>query len=430
MKITTENGEEPICDYVDAPDDCMGHSITNATKVPSRLEILQNGETIYDSGEYVKKESGLTIKIRGNTSAYLQKKSYKLKLQKKADLLCREDKKYRDKDWVLLNTGSKLNSKVGFWLSELLEQEWTPSHKVVNLFINDIYRGVYILAEPVSVNNDCRIKLNEEAGYVIEYDAYWWNEDWYFPSKILRQDMKYTYKFPDSDDVTEELNDQIAKSVWEIEDSIVNDEYSNCIDTNSFAKWILGWDILGGIDGAGSNIFVVKPDMDTKLQMGPMWDFDNAFQIDEGWTGTHNGIFYFNIMFNSFDKAFTYDYNKLWHTKGMEIINKLIKRIDEFEVSEEGTDYDRSLYLENEEAKIADTQFAGYLKTMKENIENFLTLRSEWLNANIPMNFSIVENMENQLYEIDSNYYDILGRKPEKNAKGIIIHNGEKHINF
>ena len=99
----TVDGELPTCDYVSAPAGCMGAAITNATKVPGRLVIYQRLDGIdsimYDSGVYEKDVSGMTIRLRGNTSAYDVKKPYKIKLQKKSDLLFRgDDATFKDKD--------------------------------------------------------------------------------------------------------------------------------------------------------------------------------------------------------------------------------------------------------------------------------------------------------------------------------------------
>ena len=101
VSVTTIDGEEPSCDYIYPPEGSNGLSIANATKVPGRVVVVQYADTLYDSGEYVKGSSGMTIKIRGNTSAWEDQKPYKIKLQKKADMLCRGDKKYNDKKQYL-----------------------------------------------------------------------------------------------------------------------------------------------------------------------------------------------------------------------------------------------------------------------------------------------------------------------------------------
>lgn len=102
--INTVNNEIPTFDEIACPSGCWGVGITNVTKVPGRMTIILRNDTIYDSGDYKDNESGMTIKVRGNTSAFKDeiRKPYKIKLQKKADLLCRGDNKYKDKNWALL----------------------------------------------------------------------------------------------------------------------------------------------------------------------------------------------------------------------------------------------------------------------------------------------------------------------------------------
>ena len=119
LEIETVNGEMPVYDEVSPPPGAMGYGIKNATKVPARMKLLKGKELLFDSGEYQADTSGITLKIRGNTTARARKKPYKIKLQKKADLLLRgDDEKYGDKNWVLLRDES-LSAKTGFKLNEL-----------------------------------------------------------------------------------------------------------------------------------------------------------------------------------------------------------------------------------------------------------------------------------------------------------------------
>ena len=106
--INTVNNEEPTCEFVTSPEGAAGKSITNATKVPCSITIRLHDEILYESGLYKADTSGATIKIRGNTSTKLRAKPYKLKLEKKADLLLRDDDdKYKDKEFLLLLTYNK-----------------------------------------------------------------------------------------------------------------------------------------------------------------------------------------------------------------------------------------------------------------------------------------------------------------------------------
>ena len=124
IEIETVDGELPTFDVVFHPDGAMGVSITNATKVPARLRMVKGKDVLYDSGDYQEKESGITIKVRGNTTARFDKKPYKIKLQKKADLLLRGDEeRYADKDWLLILDES-LSAKTAFKLNELAGMAW------------------------------------------------------------------------------------------------------------------------------------------------------------------------------------------------------------------------------------------------------------------------------------------------------------------
>jgi hypothetical protein len=103
---------------------CLESGIRNATKVPGRIviETLDNG-IIFDSGEYVDKESGMTVKVRGNTSArYNPKKPYKIKLQKKGDMLCSGNSLLKDKNWLLQRTDN-MNTVIGLKANELLKED-------------------------------------------------------------------------------------------------------------------------------------------------------------------------------------------------------------------------------------------------------------------------------------------------------------------
>lgn len=429
VNITTVNGEEPYYEIAEAPEGCWGKGIKNATKVPSSLQIILNGETIYDSGEYVKKESGLTIKVRGNTSAYKDKKSYKLKLQKKADLLCRNDKKYKDKDWVLLRTGSCLNTPIGFWLSELIGQKWTPSHQYVNLCMNGEYRGLYILCEQISVNSDCRIDVDETDGYVIEADAYWWNEDISFPSDIAHKALHFTYKYPDSEDITDEWHEAIQADVMKDEATILNGTFDDSYDCESFAKWLLAWDILGNSDSGGANIYLVKKDSSSKVEMGPLWDFDHAFKPADEWAGIHNNYFYFHHMLKSENQSFSNAYLKEWKENGAEVIEGIISRINAFAESQEGLDYDESLRLERDYAVTKEESHAenfGDLDYMKKYTTDWFLNRQEWINNAILKDFTTaVDNIYDDS-SVNDITYDILGRVIDPSTPGMQIRNGKK----
>ena len=283
LEITTEGGELPTFDRVSAPAGCWGAGITNAEYVQSVISLYDGNDTLlYSTAE--KGFDGAKIKVRGNTSAYARKTPFKIKLDKKADLLAdlvdrEENVDYRDKNWVLLAGGNSLNTAVGFEIGEIIGMDWTPAYAYVALFVNGEYRGVYILAEGVE-QSEARCDVSDE-GYVIEMDAYWWNEDMHFTTPLSESSpTKYTFKYPDAEDFdeTSQRYTYIKQYMTDLENALISGgDVSQYMDLQTFAKWLLAHDILATYDSGGSNIYLTKYDNteESTVRMGLLWDFDS-----------------------------------------------------------------------------------------------------------------------------------------------------------
>ena len=378
LTITTVNGEEPTFERVDHPDGCSGYSIKNATKVPARLTISRNGALLYDSGDYVEDKGGLTIKVRGNTSALVSaKRPFKLKLQKKADLLCRGDEKFKDKNWALIRD-ERMLAKAGMKINELGGLQWTPAYMYVNVMFNGNYRGVYMLVETVERNNKCRLNV-ADSGYIIEYDAYWWNEDKYIFSKLFNA-MNYTYKYPDSEKVTDEQHNYIKEVVANFDDSVLYGFYPDKIDVKSFAAWMFCREVMGCLDGTGSNMFLTKYDntVDTKLQMANMWDFDSAMKQTGKWDGVHNSWF-FGKMFKSTNRSFVREFVKRWFKLRSTIFGQIDTYMADYANSEEFIALEKSLELDYR--RWGENQVSP--RQEMDHIRQWFVTRKVWLDENI-----------------------------------------------
>lgn len=377
LSITTVDGEEPTFDVWYAPEGCIGLSIKNATKVPARMTISHNGNVLYDSGEYVEDKSGLTIKVRGNTSAIQHKTPYKIKLQKKADLLNRGDNKFKDKNWALINDEDLL-TMTGLKVNELVGLQWTPAYEYVNVVMNGRYRGLYMLVETVERNVDCRLNV-EKTGYIFEYSAYWWKEPIKLDSKF-NYTMQYTYKYPDSDKVTDEQHEYLKEEVKKIEKCLPDGAYENYIDVNSLATWMVGRDIVGCSDGAGSNIFLTKYDNtpDTKIMMGNMWDFDSAFMRTGEWDTVHDHWF-FDLLFNSANKQFVTAYKRRWNDLKSTLFSEMDAFLTAFANSEERKALDNSLVLDG---KVAGKSVISVIDAI-EVFKQWFSSREIWLEEQI-----------------------------------------------
>lgn len=373
VEIVTVDGEEPTAEYVTAPPGSWGLGITNATKVPGSVNVYNaDGTVAYASGEYVNKESGMTIKLRGNTSAYSKKKPFKIKLQKKGDMLGRGDKNLNDKNWVLIDTYD-MKGYIGFKISKLIGQPWTPAAEYVNVIFNGDYRGVYYLAESIEQNEKCRIDVSD-TGFVMEHDPYWWNEDGAFEASVDQPEYAYTYKFPDIDDTTEEQRAEIGAALAAYEKSVADGSYASVIDVDSFARWMLAQDIMGTKDGGGVNLYFTKYDNspETPIICGPLWDFDSAQRTDGEWSSAHtariNGLV-FNI-----NPAFTQSYVKCWD----ELNERVFAGLDA--LAEDLKDprweaYDRSIRLSN----IRWENNQDDVALVRQNLIEWYGTRREWM---------------------------------------------------
>lgn len=373
--IKTMGDMEPTYEEADAPQGCWGGSIRNATKVPGRIVVQGVNSVLFDSGEYEEKQSGMTIKVRGNWSARRPKKPYKIKLQVTADMLGRGDSHFDDSEWLLMPFFS-LNNIIGLKVNELLSVEWTPQYMLANVVFNGEFRGLYMLMESIKRNKNCRLNVSN-TGYVIELDPYWWNEDLCVLSSF-EEPLNYTFKYPKPENLTLNKVDYIQKVMSEVEESTRNGSYQEMIDVDSFARWMLAHDILGNSDGAGSNIFLTKYDnTDTSLiKMGPLWDFD-VIMRSEGWDEIH-GRYFFKGLFESDNRYFVNRYAALWNDNKDKVFNGLLQYLDDYMTSELCQAVDAAIMLNNERWA-AEMYSLPLSSVFVEEAKTYFYQRRQWL---------------------------------------------------
>ena len=313
IKIETIGGNEPKFEKVEPPENCVGLSISNNEYIPAIMNIESTNQTEF--------YSTINIRVRGNTSALTGKQPYKIHLDSSADLLNRNDSSYNNRNWILLKDATTLRTVVGMYVASLCGSEWQPEFRFVNLMLNGDWKGIYLLIESVDVAKK-RVNISN-SGFLIENDAYWWNNEEYFRSDFQPELLAYTFKYPLGIQLTEEKIYQIQNYINEFEYYLWNSDplYANYIDISSWASWLLTQDILASYDGVGTNIYLYKYDFDineptsSKLKLGPAWDFDSTISkgTEEDWCGIRaNGIWYFNSLIAQSD--FKSVYITIWNT--------------------------------------------------------------------------------------------------------------------
>ena len=397
VNITTVNGELPTCEKIDtAPEGCMGSTIVNATKVPGRIVITLGDSVLYDSGEYAENVSGMKIKIRGNTSAYRTHPSYKIKLQKKANLLKGSGSK-KDKEWALLNsnTSANLRTVMGKQIALLCGIEWEPQDCYVNLVFNGKYCGDYLLSELVKRSEGrCNVA---ETGYVIECDPYWWSEDKgefsFFHTTHLPYSMAYTFKYPDAEVMTQEQWTYIRDVVYDFEDKMFNGEpIEEVFDISTMASWFLAHDISGSWDGCGSNIFITKYDNtpNSKLKMGPLWDFDLDYS-KEGWASVHEIPEFYGIpFFSRYETVMAY--NDRWQQ-----VRPLIEARVEAVLDSMRTNWAEAIDASRTILKDSVSKHEPTFAEKEQEVREWFAQRLPWLDeaiANLVSDVTAVDNVE------------------------------------
>ncbi|MBO4727317.1 MAG: CotH kinase family protein, partial [Spirochaetaceae bacterium] len=126
--------------------------------------------TVYDaSGKKTDvNETAGQVKVRGNYTTTYDKKSLRIKFDKKQDMLGlnvnEKGKANKYKNWVLLSSykdASLLRDGVAFKMYKTMFPEYYSSNgELVEVFVNGIYWGVYLLAEQPETK-DGRINITE-----------------------------------------------------------------------------------------------------------------------------------------------------------------------------------------------------------------------------------------------------------------------------
>ena len=248
--------------------------------VNSKDNYVNATMVIKDGGQKIS-ENSLRIRGRGNATWTYPKKPYKLKLDDKASILGMEE----EKDWVLLaNYCDKtlLRTGIAFKLSKLMNFPYTVSDRFVEVVLNGEYLGNYQLAGAVEQGSD-RVDI-PKTGYIFERDGYYLQEPNYFVSSM---GIGYSFKNPDPEEELSTQQWEYIKNYMNEFENILNSStfndpengYAKYIDVTSFIKWFLFHNILANMD---TNPYLVKSDMgDSKVAMGPVWDFEWSMGI--GW---------------------------------------------------------------------------------------------------------------------------------------------------
>lgn len=235
--------------------------------------------TINEEGLIDQSGKGM-IKARGNTSFHAEQKSYSVNLDSSRSLLGLDSAS----EWAMIanyeNTTHQLKNKIVLDLAERMGMPYTPDCKFVNVYLNNQYNGLYLLAQKVSADggsvhlerND--MQSNISGPYLLEYDARYEREPVWFQTEKNNIVIKYPKN------ISSEMLDYIKRHMLKTESSVwcTNDsKYQEYIDIDTWTSMYLMQEFFVQQDVEFASFYMYKYADDPLIYAGPVWDFDLAY---------------------------------------------------------------------------------------------------------------------------------------------------------
>jgi len=302
---------EDIQRLPDAIISTFGEEIVDEPKINATLTLVEEDltEANYSIG----------IEIRGSSSQMFDKKSYGFETRSEDfndDVDVSLGGFPEEEDWIFYGPytdKSLVRNKLTFDLSNLIGYK-ASNTKFYNLTINNDYKGIYILMEKIKRDKN-RVDIKKHSGssasggYIIKIDkptgdgglcGTCYDNSFSFRSNYNSEgnlsnesEIYFVYDYPKPDDISTEQKEYIQTYINNFESNLLSDDFDDIengyltyIDLDSFINFFIINEITKNIDGYRLSTFLNK-DVNGKLKMGPIWDFNLAFgnaDYCNGWT--------------------------------------------------------------------------------------------------------------------------------------------------
>jgi hypothetical protein len=271
--------------------------IPDEPKIEVHMGIINNpGGVNKKTDPFNEYDGKIAIEIRGSSSQMFEKKNYTLETRtatgenNNVPLLGMP----AENDWVLhgpYSDKSLMRNALTFQLGNEMGR-WAPRTRFCELYINDDYRGVYLLMEKIK-RDSCRLdisKLNPDeisgtdltGGYILSIDRqgdYWVSP---YPGMYGGQ-IIINYIYPEYADMPYQQTQYIKNYVTSFENALVGANYRDpekgyraYADVYSFIDYFLINELNRNVDAYRLSAFFYKNKND-KLMMGPLWDHNLSF---------------------------------------------------------------------------------------------------------------------------------------------------------
>tara|TARA_X000001036_G_scaffold95436_1_gene88099 strand:- start:1967 stop:3373 length:1407 start_codon:yes stop_codon:yes gene_type:complete len=283
-----------------------GKEILDEPKIPSRLIITHDFDTLYNGN--------IGIEKRGSSSQYFyEKKQYSVETWSGdySDIDVSLAGLPKEEDWIFygpFGDKSLIRNVLIYKLSNSMGR-YASRSKFMDVYINDDYKGIYVLLEKIKVDKN-RVNISKtvssdqgpNSGYmlkidkptaedVLNYNDY--NEQMSFSSKYNPYgDLQsfepaakvfFVYHYPKPEEISKAQKEYIQSFIHNFESKLASNDYKDpyngyrrYIDVESFVDFFILNELSNNVDGYRLSTYMYK-DISGKLKMGPIWDFNLAF---------------------------------------------------------------------------------------------------------------------------------------------------------
>ena len=414
VKITDANGLTK--DYVftcrPAAKNIPVVSVYSDAPVESRTEYV-SGKIYVNSdnaeGYYGKNINGAALKIRGRGNAswsMTDKRSYRIKLDEKASVLGLRS----NRDWVIVSTyfdKSLIRNVVAHSMAARMEYlYYTPTHVLVDFFLNGKYLGVYTVADKIEeAKNKVDIYNGSnpaEPGFMIEigwdYSQPYVRDRDYFDTDVI---IRLFVKEPDIPAANSPEILYIKDYIKKTEQAILAGEgYEKYLDVDSMVDWFIIAELTNNTEmGFYRSCYMYKPE-GGKLIMGPVWDFDMAFGNHsgdipgyDGWATAEATYWLVNDTWATYlikDAKFMEKVKARWLEKRQELLDTAYATIDtQYALVKESADANFEVWdiltKQVGEGTVDYTVYNTYEKQV-QYVREFITKRAAWIDRRLGVN--------------------------------------------
>lgn len=400
MPVNAVTNEEIISEQLTMPIvsiDTLGNSV-NTKESYTSAKI-----TIYDENGNIDTENAdISIRLRGNVTLHLDKKSYRFKFPKKANPLRLGDG--AAKSWNLVANyydTSLLRNMAAYHLGDMLDgMPYSANCRSVEVYVNGTYQGVYLMTEAVNVAKS-RINITEnpalieDNGYLVEMS--WYDCDYSFYVEHQQYDVKSDLS-PDVE-VSKQQVDYISGYMDDALKALKSGDKESAeqyIDIASLVDNYIANEICKNVDSGWDSYYISK-DAGGKLTFHPMWDYDLALGnfIDvKGYDDTAGlGVYNVSNCNANSNQWLCYAVQNDWFrnavTQRWQEVYERVKTLPEFvttEAEKNAASYERNFTKWNTLGKkvFSEPDEIAELSTHKAHVEylsKWLDNRITWLNT-------------------------------------------------